>query len=64
MAVDAMAVNGRALCVGEIVLIVDCLRDVACELAESPDIVIIQHESGECSRACMCGGRLMHVGQT
>ena len=64
VAVDAVAVNGRALCVGEIVLIVDCLRDVACELAESLDVAIIQHESGECGHACVCGGLPMHAGQT
>ena len=58
------AVNGRALRIGEIVLIVDsdtvmledCLCNVARELAESPDVVIIQHESGECGHACVCGG--------
>ncbi|GJJ11705.1 hypothetical protein Clacol_005941 [Clathrus columnatus] len=47
------AANGRAIRVGEIILIVDsdtivpedCFRDAARELAESPDIAIIQHES-------------------
>jgi cellulose synthase/poly-beta-1,6-N-acetylglucosamine synthase-like glycosyltransferase len=50
----------RALRVGEIVLLVDsdtvvpedCLRDAARELAESPEVAIIQLESGE----CVCGG--------
>lgn len=49
------AANARALRVGEIILIVDsdtvvpedCLRDAARELAESPEVAIIQHESGE-----------------
>ena len=66
------AVNGRALRIGEIVLIVDsdmvvpedCLHNAAHELAESPDVAIIQHESGECSRVCVCGGLLRRVGQT
>ena len=66
------AANGRALRVGEIVLIVDsdtvvpedCLRDAARELAESPDVAIIQHESGGCGRARACGGLLMRAGQT
>ncbi|KAI0808303.1 glycosyl transferase family group 2-domain-containing protein [Fomes fomentarius] len=47
------AANGRSIRVGEIVLIVDsdtvvpedCLRDAARELAECPDVAIIQHES-------------------
>lgn len=47
------ACNGRALRVGEIVLIVDsdtivpedCLRDAAREMAESPEVGVIQHES-------------------
>lgn len=47
------AANGRAIRVGEIVLIVDsdtivpedCFRDAARELAESPEVAIIQHES-------------------
>lgn len=45
--------NGRALRVGEIILIVDsdtivpedCLRDAAREMAESPELGVIQHES-------------------
>jgi hypothetical protein len=49
------AANGRACRVGEIVLIVDsdtvvpedCLRDAAREMAECPNVAIIQHESGE-----------------
>lgn len=49
------AANGRATRIGEIVLIVDadtvvpedCLRDAAREMAESPMVAIIQHESGE-----------------
>jgi hypothetical protein len=48
------AANGRSLRIGEIILIVDsdtivpedCLRDAARELAESPEVAIIQHESG------------------
>ena len=47
------AANGRSIRVGEIILIVDsdtvvpedCLRDAARELAECPDVAIIQHES-------------------
>lgn len=47
------AANGKSLRIGEIVLIVDsdtivpedCLRDAARELAESPEVAIIQHES-------------------
>ncbi|KAH9938819.1 glycosyl transferase family group 2-domain-containing protein [Epithele typhae] len=47
------AANGRSLRVGEVILIVDsdtivpedCLRDAARELAECPDVAIIQHES-------------------
>ncbi|KAG2365959.1 glycosyl transferase family group 2-domain-containing protein [Suillus spraguei] len=47
------ACNGKSLRVGEIILIVDadtivpedCFRDAARELAESPDVGIIQHES-------------------
>lgn len=50
------AANGRACRVGEIVLIVDsdtvvpedCLRDAAREMAECPNLAILQHESGEC----------------
>ena len=50
------AANGRAMRIGEIVLLVDsdtivpedCLRDAAREMAESPEVAIIQHESGEC----------------
>jgi len=49
------AANGRAIRIGEIVLLVDsdtvvpddCLRDAAREMAESPEVAIIQHESGE-----------------
>ncbi|KAG1848118.1 glycosyl transferase family group 2-domain-containing protein, partial [Suillus subluteus] len=45
--------NGKSLRIGEIILIVDadtivpedCFRDAARELAESPDVGIIQHES-------------------
>ena len=48
------AANGRSLRVGEVILIVDsdtivpedCFRDAARELAESPEVAIIQHESG------------------
>ncbi|KAF9231781.1 glycosyl transferase family group 2-domain-containing protein [Melanogaster broomeanus] len=47
------ASNGKSLRVGEIILLVDadtivpedCLRDAARELAESPEVAIIQHES-------------------
>ncbi|KAH8096816.1 glycosyl transferase family group 2-domain-containing protein [Cristinia sonorae] len=47
------AANGRAIRMGEIVLIVDsdtvvpedCLRDAAREMAECPTVAIIQHES-------------------
>ncbi|KAH6904288.1 glycosyl transferase family group 2-domain-containing protein [Coprinopsis sp. MPI-PUGE-AT-0042] len=47
------AANGKACRIGEIVLIVDsdtivpedCLRDAAREMAESPTVAIIQHES-------------------
>ena len=50
------ASNGRAMRIGEIILLVDsdtivpddCLRDAAREMAESPEVAIIQHESGEC----------------
>ena len=49
------AANGRAMRIGEIILLVDsdtvvpedCLRDAAREMAESPEVAIIQHESGE-----------------
>lgn len=49
------AANGRSLRLGEVILIVDsdtivpedCLRDAARELAESPEVAIIQHESGK-----------------
>jgi cellulose synthase/poly-beta-1,6-N-acetylglucosamine synthase-like glycosyltransferase len=45
--------NGKAMRVGEIILLVDadtvvpedCLRDAAREMAESPSVAIIQHES-------------------
>ena len=48
------AANGRSLRMGEVILIVDsdtivpedCFRDAARELAESPEVAIIQHESG------------------
>ncbi|KAI0919925.1 hypothetical protein AcV5_001863 [Taiwanofungus camphoratus] len=47
------ACNGKSLRVGELILIVDsdtivpedCLRDAARELAECPEVAIIQHES-------------------
>lgn len=49
-----MASNGRACRIGEIILLVDsdtvvpedCLRDAAREMAECPDVGVIQHESG------------------
>ena len=48
------AANGRSLRMGEIILIIDsdtivpedCFRDAARELVESPEVAIIQHESG------------------
>lgn len=51
-----LAANGKSLRMGEIILIVDsdtivpedCFRDAARELAESPEVAIIQHESGGC----------------
>jgi cellulose synthase/poly-beta-1,6-N-acetylglucosamine synthase-like glycosyltransferase len=51
------AANGRAIRIGEIILLVDsdtvvpedCLRDAAREMAESPEVAIIQHVSGEWS---------------
>ena len=50
---QAWATGGRALRMGEIILIVDsdtqvpedCFRDAARELAECPEVAIIQHES-------------------
>lgn len=49
------AANGRAIRVGEIILLVDsdtivpedCLRDAVREMAECPTVAIIQHESGK-----------------
>ena len=49
--------NGKSLRMGEIVLIIDsdtivpedCFRDAAREMGESPDVAIIQHESGMAS---------------
>ena len=49
------ACHGKSLRVGEIILIIDsdtivpedCFRDTAREMYESPDVAIIQHESGE-----------------
>ena len=46
--------NGKSLRMGEIILIIDsdtvvpedCFRDAAREMGESPDVAIIQHESG------------------
>jgi hypothetical protein len=51
------ACNGKSLRVGEIILIIDsdtivpedCFRDAAREMYESPDVAIIQHESGTSS---------------
>ena len=48
------AANGKSLRMGEVVLIIDsdtivpkdCFRDAARELAESPEVAIIQHEFG------------------
>ena len=48
------AANGKALRVGDVILITDsdtvvpedCFRDAARELAESPEVAIIQHNSG------------------
>ena len=47
--------GGRAMKIGEIILIVDsdtlvpedCLRDAAREMAECPHLAILQHESGQ-----------------
>ena len=66
------AMNGCGLRISEIVLIMDsdtvmpedCLHNAAHKLAESLDVVIIQHESGECSCTCVCGGLLRRAGQT
>ena len=46
--------NGKSIRMGEIILIIDsdtvvpedCFRDAAREMGESPDVAIIQHESG------------------
>jgi hypothetical protein len=51
---EPWAANGKSLRVGEIILLVDSdtivpedsFRDAARELAESPEVAIIQHESG------------------
>jgi len=48
------AANGKSLRMGEVILIIDsdtivpedCFRDATRELAESPEVAIIQHESG------------------
>lgn len=56
------AANGRAMRIGEIILLVDsdtvvpedCLRDAAREMAESPEVAIIQHESGELLNPPLC----------
>lgn len=48
------ASNGKSIRIGEIILLVDadtvvpedCLRDAARELSESPEVAIVQHESG------------------
>jgi cellulose synthase/poly-beta-1,6-N-acetylglucosamine synthase-like glycosyltransferase len=53
------AANGRSLRIGELLLLVDsdtlvpadCLRDAAREMAKSPQVAIIQHESGVMSVA-------------
>lgn len=53
------AANGRSLRIGEFLLLVDsdtivppdCLRDAAREMAKSPQVAIIQHESGVMSVA-------------
>jgi len=50
---DLVVVNGKAMRIGEIILIVDsdtivpedCFRDAAREMHESPEVAIIQHES-------------------
>lgn len=49
------AANGKAMRIGELILLVDadtvvpsdCLRDAAREMAQSPEVSIIQHESGK-----------------
>jgi hypothetical protein len=51
--------NGKSLRVGEIILIIDadtivpedCFLDAAREMGASPELAIIQHESGRLSRA-------------
>ncbi|EJD40776.1 hypothetical protein AURDEDRAFT_115793 [Auricularia subglabra TFB-10046 SS5] len=51
--IEMWARNAKALRIGAVILIVDsdtqvptdCLRDAALELAESPEVAIIQHES-------------------
>jgi hypothetical protein len=53
------AANGRSIRIGELLLLVDsdtvvpedCLRDAAREMAKSPEVAIIQHESGVMSVA-------------
>lgn len=60
------AANGRAMRIGEIILLVDsdttvpedCLRDAAREMAESPEVAIIQHESGKLTKHLCCTGLL------
>jgi cellulose synthase/poly-beta-1,6-N-acetylglucosamine synthase-like glycosyltransferase len=55
------ASNGRAIRLGDIILLVDsdtivpedCLRDAAREMAECPEVAIIQHESGDCAIAAI-----------
>jgi len=52
---QAWAAAGKAMRMGEIILLVDsdtevpadCFRDAARELAECPEVAVIQHESGE-----------------
>lgn len=65
------AANGRACRLGEIILLVDsdtivpedCLRDAAREMAECPNVAIIQHESGEYLLSTLSLPRSMNEGE-
>ena len=63
--------NGKSIRMGEIVLIIDadtiipedCFRDAAREMYESPDVAIIQHESGKFPfRVCRLSFVSFHFG--
>ena len=66
------ACHGRSIRIGEIILLVDadtvvpedCLRDAARELAESPEVAIIQHESGKRARVSCRDGSSDGLSQT